>query len=281
MSLWDDFRQNWRPKVFSEKIAIFTRPVPVQNVKTLKTWLWAFSAAEILRNLKLHHMDYSPNMSLWNDFCQNQRPKVFSEKIAIFPTCGPGKNCKTLKTWLSVFSATDNLKNLKLHHIDYGPNMSLWDDFSHNQRPKVFSEKMAIFPRRGPGKNHKTLKTWLWVFSALDNLKNVKLHQIYNNPSMSLWDDFNQNQRPKVFSEKIANLTRCVPVENIKTLKTWLWVSSATDNLRNLKLHHIDNDPNMSLWDDFCQNQRPKFYSEKIATFPRLGPGKNCKTLKT
>ena len=26
---------------------------------------------------------------------------------------------------LSVFSATDNLENLKLHHIDYGPNMSL------------------------------------------------------------------------------------------------------------------------------------------------------------
>ena len=32
-----DFRQNRRPKVFSEKIAIFTRRGPVNNVKTLKT----------------------------------------------------------------------------------------------------------------------------------------------------------------------------------------------------------------------------------------------------
>ena len=99
MSLWDVYRQNRRPKFFSEKIAIFTRRVPVENVKTLKTWLWVFSALENLKNLKLHHIDYNPNMSLWDDFIQNQRPKVFSEKRAIFHRRGPGKNCKTLKSW--------------------------------------------------------------------------------------------------------------------------------------------------------------------------------------
>ena len=182
-------------KIFSEKIPIFPRRGPGENCKTLKTWLWVFSAADNLKNLKLHHIDYNPNISLWDDFNQNQRPKVFSEEIAIFPRREPGKNCKTLKTWLSVFSATDNLRDLKLHHIDYGPNMSLWDDFSQNQRPKVFSEKIAIFPRRGPGKDRKTLKTWLWVFSAIDNLRNLKLHHMDYGPNMSLWDDFCQNQR--------------------------------------------------------------------------------------
>ena len=112
--------------------------------------------------------------------------KNFSEKIAIFPRRGPGKNCKTLKTWLWVFSAADNLENLKLHHIDCDPNMSLWDDFCQNQRPKVLSEKIAIFPRRGPGKNCKTLKTWLWVYSAADNLKNLKLHHKDYDLNMSL-----------------------------------------------------------------------------------------------
>ena len=115
-----------------------------------------------MKNLKLHHINYDPNMSLWDYFRQNQRPKVFSERI------GLGKNCKTLKTWLWVFSAADNLKYLKLHHMDDNPNMSLWDEFSQNQRPKIFSEKIAIFPRRGPGKNCKTQKTWLWVLSATE-----------------------------------------------------------------------------------------------------------------
>ena len=132
------------------------------------------------------------------------------------------------------FSATDNLRNLKLNHIDFGPNMSLWDNFSQNQRPKVFSEKITIFPRRGSGKKCKTLKTWLWVFSATDNLRNLKLHHMDYNPNMSLWDYFRQNRRPRVFSEKIVILTRRVPVENVKTLKTWLWVFSAADNLKNL-----------------------------------------------
>ena len=141
MSLWDNFRQNRRPKIFSEKIAIFTRRVPVENVKTLKTWLWVFSATDNLRNLKLHHIHNDPNSSPWDDFRQNRRRKVFIEKIAIFTRHVPGKNCKTLKTWLWVFSAADNLKNLKLHHIDYDPNMILWDDFSQNQRQKVFGEK--------------------------------------------------------------------------------------------------------------------------------------------
>ena len=184
-------------------------------------------------------------MSLWDNFRQNRRPKVFSEKIAFFPRRGPGKNCKTLKTWLWVFSAADNLKNLKLQYIDYDPNMRLWDDFRENQRPNIFSEKIAIFTRRIPVKNVKTLKTWLRVFSAADNLKNLKLHHMDNNPNMSLWYNFGQNRRPKVFSEKIAIFTRCVHVENFKTLKTWLWVYSATENQRNLKLHHIDYDPNM------------------------------------
>ena len=240
MSLWDNFRQYRRPKVFSEKIANFPRRGPGKNCKTLKTWLWAFSAANNLNNLKVHHIDYDPNMSLWDDFSQNQRPNIFSDKIAIFTGRGPGKNCKTLKSWFWVFSATDNLKNLKIHHIDDDPNMSLWDNFRQYRRQKVFSEKIANFPRRGPGENCKTLKTWLWVFSAIDNLKNVKLHHIDYGPNMSLWDDFSQNQRPKVFSEKIAIFTRRVPVEHFKTLKTWFWVFSATDNLKNVKLHHID-----------------------------------------
>ena len=145
MSLRDNFRQNRRPKVFSEKITIFTRRVPVENVKTLKTWLWVFSATDNLKNLKLHHMDYNPNMSLWENFRQNRRPKVFSEKRAIFTRRVPGKNCKTLITWLWVFSAADNLKNLKLHDMDYNPNMGLWDNFRQIRRPKVFSEKIAIF----------------------------------------------------------------------------------------------------------------------------------------
>ena len=281
MSLWEDFRQNRWPKVFSENIAIFPRRGPGKNCKTLKTWLWVYSAADNLKNLKLHHMDYDPNMSLWDDFRQNRRPKVFSEKIAIFPRRVPVQNVKTLKTGLWVFSATDKLRNLKLHHMDCGPIMGLWEDFRQNRRPKVFSENIAIFPRRGPGKNCKTFKTWLWVYSAADNLKNLKLHHMDYDPNMSLWDDFRQNQRPKVFSEKIAIFTRRVPVQNVKTLKTWLWVFSATDKLRNLKLHHMDCGPNMTLWDDFCQNQRPKVFSEKIAIFLRRGPGKNCKTLKT
>ena len=106
----------------------------------VKTLLWVFSAIDNLRNVKLHHIDNSPNMSLWDDFRQNRRPKVFSEKIAIFPTLIPVENVKTLKTWLWLFSAIDNLRNVKLHHIDYGPNMSLWVDFRQNRRPKVFSE---------------------------------------------------------------------------------------------------------------------------------------------
>ena len=144
MSLWDDFKQNRRPKIFSEKIAIFTRRVPVENVKTLKTWLWVFSATDNLKNLKLHHIDNDPNMSLWDDFKQNWRPKVFSEKIAIFTRRVPVENVKTLKTWLWVFSATDNLKNLKLRHIDYDPNMSLWDDFRQNLRSKVFRDRKSV-----------------------------------------------------------------------------------------------------------------------------------------
>ena len=147
-------------------------------------------------------------MSVWHDFRQNRRPKVLSEKIAIFPRRGPGKKCKTLKTWLCFFSATDNLRNLKLHHIDYDPNMSLLDDFRQNRRPKVFSEKTAIFTRHVPVENVETLKTWLWVFSATDNLKNLKLHHIDYDPNMSLWDDFRQNGRPKIFSEEIAIFTR-------------------------------------------------------------------------
>ena len=88
----------------------------------------------------------------------------FLWKIAIFPRRGPGKNCKTLKASLWVFSAIDNLKNVKLHHIDYDPNLTLWDNFKQNWKPKIFSEKIAIFTRRGPGKTCETLKTWLWVF---------------------------------------------------------------------------------------------------------------------
>ena len=172
------------------------------------------------------------------------------------------ENVKTLRTWLRVFSATNNLRNVKLHHMDNGPNMSLWEDFRQNWRPKIFSEKIAIFTRRVPVENVKTLKTWLWVFSATDNLKNLKLPQVYYGPNMSLWDDFNQNRRPKVFSGKIAIFPRRVPVENVKTLRTWLRVFSATNNLRNVKIHHMDYGPNMSLWDDFRQNWRPKVFTE-------------------
>ena len=279
MSLWDDFRQNLRPKVFSEKIANFSRRGTGKTCETLKNWLWVFSAIDMLRNAKLHHIDYDPNMSLRDNFSQNRRPKFISEKIAIFPRRGAGKKWKTLKTWLCFFSATDNLRNLKLHNVDNDPNMSLWDDFRQNRRPKVFSEKIAIFKRRGAGKTCETIKTWLWVFSATDNLKNLKLYHIDYNPNTSLWDNFRHNRRPKVFSEKIAIFPRRGLGNTCNTLKTWLWVFSATDNLKNVKLHHIDNDPNMSLWDDFSQNRRPKFISEKIAIFPRRGAGKKWKTL--
>ena len=207
-----------KAKIFKWKIAIFTRRVPVENVKTLKTWLWVFSPTDNLRNLKLHDIDYDPNSSLWDDFRQFRRPRVFSEKIVIFSRRGPDENCKTLKTWLWVFSAADNLKNLKLHHIDYDPNVRLWDDFRQNRRPKVCSEKIAIFTRRVPVENVKTLKTWLWVFSTTENLRNMKLRHIDYDPNMSLWDDFRQNLRPNVFSEKIAIFTGRVPFENVKTL---------------------------------------------------------------
>ena len=156
-------------------------------------------------------------MSLWDDFRQNRRPKVFREKIAIFPKRGPGNTCETLKTWLRFPSAIDILRNLKLPDIDYGPNMSLWDDFRQNRRPKVFREKIAIFPKRGPGNTCKTLKTWLWVFSAIDSLKNVKLHRIDYDPNMSLWDNFRQNRRPKIFCEKIAIFTRRESVRQFQT----------------------------------------------------------------
>ena len=89
-----DFSQNQRPKVFCEKIAIYVRRVPGKNCKTLKTWLWVFSARESLRNLKLHHIDNTPNMSLWHDFRQNRRPKVFREQIA--HTCQERQNPKNL-----------------------------------------------------------------------------------------------------------------------------------------------------------------------------------------
>ena len=144
---------------------------------------WSSDVCSSDLNLKLHHMDYNPYMSLWDNFRQNRRPKVFSEKIEIFTRRVPVENVKTLKTWLWVFSPTDNPRNLKLHHIDHNPNMSLWDNFRQNRRPKVFNEKIAIFPRRGPGKNCKTLKTWLWVFSAADNLRNLKLHHIEYDPN--------------------------------------------------------------------------------------------------
>ena len=160
-----------------------------------------FSAIDNLSNVKLHHIDYDPNMSLWGNFRQNRRPKVFGEKIAILTMRVPVENVKTLKTWLLVFSATDNLKNLKLHHIDYDPNISVWYDFSQNRRPKFISAKKAIFPRRGAGKTCQTLKTWLWD-PATNNLRNLKLHHINHSPNMSLWDNFSQTRRQKVFSEK-------------------------------------------------------------------------------
>ena len=132
-------------KLFSEKIAIFTRRVPVENIKTLKTWLRVFSATNNLRNVNFHHMDYGPNMSLWDNFRQNRRPKVLSEKIAIFTRRVPVENVKTPKIWLWVFSAIDNLRNVKLHHMDYYPNMSLWDNFSQNRIQKVLV-KNSDFP---------------------------------------------------------------------------------------------------------------------------------------
>ena len=287
MTLWDDFNQNRRPKVFSGKIAIFPRRRAGKTCETLKNWLWVFSAIDNLRDVKLRERQNPKN--LITGFLSNKQPeecensphglrpqhesvrrfqtklktKSFYWKLAIFPRCGAGKTCETLKTRLWVFSAIDILWNVKLHDIDYGPIKSLWDDFSQNRRPKVFSEKIAIFPRRVPVENVKTLKTWLWVYSATDNLKNLKLHHIDYDPNMTLWDDSNQNRRPKVFSGKIAIFPRRVPVENVKTLKTWLRVFSATNNLRNVKPHHMDYGPNMSLWDDFRQNRRPKVFTEK------------------
>ena len=136
--------------------------------------------------MKLHNMGYDPNFCLLDRRTQRWRHNAFRKKITTFTRRVPVKNVKTLKIGLWVFSATETLRNLKLHHMDYGPNMSLCDDFRQNRRPKVFSENIAIFPRHVPVQNVKTLKTGLWVFSATDNLRNLKLHHIYNDPNMSL-----------------------------------------------------------------------------------------------
>ena len=164
MSLWDDFSQNWRPKFFREKIAIFTRRVPVENVKTLKTWLWVFSATKQPEERETSPHGLWPEHESVRQFQSKLKTKIFSEKIAIFTRRGAGKTCETLKTWLWVFSAIDILRNVKLHNIDYRPNMCLWDDFIQNRRRKFFRKKIAIFTRRVSVENVKTLKTWLWVF---------------------------------------------------------------------------------------------------------------------
>ena len=57
------------------------------------------------------------------------------------------------------FVSKKNLENLKLHHMYYDPNMSLRDAIRQNRTPKVFREKTAIFTRRVPVENDKTLKT--------------------------------------------------------------------------------------------------------------------------
>ena len=90
-------------KFLVKKVAIFTRRVPVQNVKTLKTWLWVFSATKNLRNVKLHHIDYDPNMSLLDDFRQNWRPKVFSEKISVFHEARTCRQCQNPKNLIIGF----------------------------------------------------------------------------------------------------------------------------------------------------------------------------------
>ena len=58
-------------------------------------------------------------------FQTKSKTKNFKLKIAIFTRRGRGKDCKTRRASLWVFSAIDNLKNVKHHHIDYDPNMSL------------------------------------------------------------------------------------------------------------------------------------------------------------
>ena len=117
-----------------------------------------------LRNKQPEEYETSPLVNTAPTWvCETISVKIEDEKFLVknsdFPWLGPGKNCKTLKASLSVFSAIDNLKNVKLHHMDNDPNMSLWDNFKQNQRPKIFIEKIAIFTRRVPVENVKTLQT--------------------------------------------------------------------------------------------------------------------------
>ena len=58
-------------------MAIFTRRVPVEYVKTLKTWLWVFSAVDNLKNVKLHHIDYDPK---W--VCETISDKIEDQKFS-------------------------------------------------------------------------------------------------------------------------------------------------------------------------------------------------------
>ena len=98
--------------------------------------------------------------------------------------------------------------------------MSLRDDFSQNQRPKTFSEKVAIFPRRR--------RTW----QTLQNRKNLIMgflskrqpeefetspHQL--RPQYESVRQFQSKSKTKSFQQKITFFPRRVPVENVKTLK--------------------------------------------------------------
>ena len=52
------FQSRSKTKSFSEKIAIFTGRVPVENVKTLKTWFRVFSGTVKLKNTKYNTTEY-------------------------------------------------------------------------------------------------------------------------------------------------------------------------------------------------------------------------------
>ena len=94
----NDFIQIIRQKVISQKLAIFTRQEPVENFRTLKTWIIIVSAASSFTDLKLNHVGWEPEMITENDFSQNESHKIFNQILPIFTSRVPVENFKTLET---------------------------------------------------------------------------------------------------------------------------------------------------------------------------------------
>ena len=85
--------------MISQKLPIFTRLEPVENFRTLKTLIIVVSAASSFTDLKLDHVGWEPEMITKNNFSQNERHKIFNQKLLIFTSSFvPVENFKTLET---------------------------------------------------------------------------------------------------------------------------------------------------------------------------------------